>query len=189
MVFPALNHTSVWLGKHSINSHWLNYMNEWMNEWMNRLRACQVASVTSDSLTLQSMDCSLPGSSVHGILQARILEWVAISFSRQSSRLRDQTRVSYFSWTVTVRSLYLKILFHSFVVVFQSLNYFWFFAAPWTAARHALSWRTLSPRVCSNSCLLSQWCHSTISSFAAPIASGLQSSPVLGSFPASWCFA
>ena len=32
------------------------------------------------------MDCSLPGSSVHGILQARILEWVAISFSRGSSR-------------------------------------------------------------------------------------------------------
>ena len=29
-----------------------------------------------------SMDCSLPGSSVHGILQARILEWAAISFSR-----------------------------------------------------------------------------------------------------------
>ena len=32
--------------------------------------------------SLQSMDCSLPGSSVHGILQARILEWVAIPFSR-----------------------------------------------------------------------------------------------------------
>ena len=40
------------------------------------------------------MDCSLPGSSLHGILQARILEWVAISFSRGSSRLRDQTWVS-----------------------------------------------------------------------------------------------
>ena len=40
------------------------------------------------------MDCSLPGSSVHGILQARILEWVAISFSRGSSQHRDQTRVS-----------------------------------------------------------------------------------------------
>ena len=40
------------------------------------------------------MDCSLPGSSVHGILQARILEWVAISFSRGSSRPRDWTRVS-----------------------------------------------------------------------------------------------
>ena len=34
-------------------------------------------------------DCSLPGSSVHGILQVRILEWVAISFSRGSSRPRD----------------------------------------------------------------------------------------------------
>ena len=40
------------------------------------------------------MDCSLPGSSVHGILQARILEWVAISFSRGSSQPRDRTRVS-----------------------------------------------------------------------------------------------
>ena len=35
------------------------------------------------------MDCSPPGSSVHGILQARILEWVAMSFSRRSSRPRD----------------------------------------------------------------------------------------------------
>ena len=39
-------------------------------------------------------DCSPPGSSVHGILQERILEWVAISFSRGSSQLRDQTWVS-----------------------------------------------------------------------------------------------
>ena len=35
------------------------------------------------------MDCSLPGSSIHGILQARILEWIAISFSRGSSQPRD----------------------------------------------------------------------------------------------------
>ena len=40
------------------------------------------------------VDCSLPGSSVHGILQARILEWVAISFFRGSSKRRDQTHVS-----------------------------------------------------------------------------------------------
>ena len=40
------------------------------------------------------MDCSPPGSSVHGILQARILEWVALSFSRGSSWPRDQTQVS-----------------------------------------------------------------------------------------------
>ena len=40
------------------------------------------------------MDCSPPGSSVHGILQARILEWVAVSFSRGSSQPRDRTQVS-----------------------------------------------------------------------------------------------
>ena len=41
------------------------------------------------------VDCSLPGSSGHGILQARGLEWVAISFSRGSSQPRDWTRVSH----------------------------------------------------------------------------------------------
>ena len=40
------------------------------------------------------MDCSLPRSSVHGIFQARVLEWVAISFSRGSSWPRDQTQAS-----------------------------------------------------------------------------------------------
>ena len=40
------------------------------------------------------MDCGLPGSSAHGILQARILEWVAISFSRGSSQPRNQAQVS-----------------------------------------------------------------------------------------------
>ena len=40
------------------------------------------------------MDCSPPGSSVHWILQARILEWVAISFSSESSQPRDQIQVS-----------------------------------------------------------------------------------------------
>ena len=40
------------------------------------------------------VDCSPPGSSVHGILQAKILEWVAISFSKGSSRLRDRIQVS-----------------------------------------------------------------------------------------------
>ena len=39
-------------------------------------------------------DCTLPGSSVYGILQARILEWIAIPFSRGSFRPRDQTRIA-----------------------------------------------------------------------------------------------
>ena len=41
------------------------------------------------------MDCSLPGFSAHGIFQARVREWVAISFSRGSSRPRDRTQVSH----------------------------------------------------------------------------------------------
>ena len=44
--------------------------------------------------TCDPMDCSLPGSSVHSLLQARILEWLAIPFSRGSSQPRDQTWVS-----------------------------------------------------------------------------------------------
>ena len=52
--------------------------------------------VTQSCLTLCGpMDCSLLGSSVHGIFQARILEWVAISFSRGSSHFREWTRVSH----------------------------------------------------------------------------------------------
>ena len=39
-------------------------------------------------------DCSPPGFSVHGILQARILEWIAIPFSRRTSQPRNQTLVS-----------------------------------------------------------------------------------------------
>ena len=51
--------------------------------------------VTQSCLTLCGpMGCSLPGSSVHGILQARILEWVAMSSSRGSPQLRDRTRLS-----------------------------------------------------------------------------------------------
>ena len=52
-------------------------------------------SVTPLCLTLgDPMDCVPPGSSVHEIFQARILEWVAISFSRRTSWPRDQTQIS-----------------------------------------------------------------------------------------------
>ena len=56
----------------------------------------KVSEVAQSCPTLcDPMDCSPPGFSVHGILQARILEWVASSFSRGSSRPRDQTQVSH----------------------------------------------------------------------------------------------
>ena len=55
----------------------------------------RVCSVAQSCMTLcDAMDCSPPGSSVHGIPQARILEWVAISSSRGSSGPRDRTRIS-----------------------------------------------------------------------------------------------
>ena len=65
-------------------SIYLKYLPKWKWKW-----SC---SVVSDSL--RPMGCSPPSSSVHGILQARILGWVAISFSRGSSWPRDRTQVS-----------------------------------------------------------------------------------------------
>ena len=59
----------------------------WLVTWV-RAKSLQLCPTLCNP-----MHCSLPGSSVHGILQARVLEWVAISFSRVSSRPRDQTRV------------------------------------------------------------------------------------------------
>ena len=55
---------------------------------------CEVAQLCPT--LCDPMDCSLLGSSVHGIFQARVLEWVAISFSRRSSQPRDWTPVSLF---------------------------------------------------------------------------------------------
>ena len=55
-------------------------------------------SVTQSCPTLcNPIDYSPPGSSVHGVFQARIPEWVAISFSRESSRSRDRTYISWVS--------------------------------------------------------------------------------------------
>ena len=59
------------------------------------LSRANVVSVAQSCPTLgDPMDCSLPGSSVHGILQAKILEWTAMPSSRGSSRPRDGTQVS-----------------------------------------------------------------------------------------------
>ena len=57
--------------------------------WIKVSKVAQLCPTLCDP-----MDCSLPGSSLHGILQARVLEWVAISFSRGSSQPRDRTWVS-----------------------------------------------------------------------------------------------
>ena len=68
---------------------------------------CMPANLLQSYSSLcDSMDCSLPGSSVHGILQARILEWAAVPSSRGSSQPRDQTRISY------VSCIGRKVLYH-----------------------------------------------------------------------------
>ena len=74
----------------------------WSEQWIwDHFSPVQDPSLKSESEVAQScltlsdpMDCSLQGSSIHGIFQARVLEWIAISFSRESSRLRDWTWVS-----------------------------------------------------------------------------------------------
>ena len=86
------------------------------------------------------MDCSLPGSSVHGILQARILEWIANPFSRGSSWLRDHTQVSciagrFFTIWATGKTLefevaQLELVYHGINVwqlASQLVNLFFFF--------------------------------------------------------------
>ena len=80
-------------------------MTEQLWLWLSLFQFCRTSEILKadsrvwvDSQMLLSrvqlcvpMDCSLPGSSVHGILQARILEWAAISFSRESSWPGDRT--------------------------------------------------------------------------------------------------
>ena len=67
-----------------------------LNHWTARKVPCCCSCLVAQScLTLcEPVDCSPPGSSVHGISQARILEWVAISSCRGSSRPSDPTHVS-----------------------------------------------------------------------------------------------
>ena len=62
--------------------------------WKNLSLRLKLACAQSCPTLCDSMDCSLPGSSVPGIFQARILEWVAISYSQESSWPRDLTRIS-----------------------------------------------------------------------------------------------
>ena len=72
---------------------------EWQGRGLSsgRVLWCELVCAQSCMTPCDPMDCSLSGSSVHRILQARIREWVAISFSRGSSWPRGQTRVSYIS--------------------------------------------------------------------------------------------
>ena len=66
-----------------------NYLKNFFNKWNFK------CFLVTKSCLFNPEDCSLPGSSVRGISQSRLLEWVAISFSRRSSWLRDWTCISF----------------------------------------------------------------------------------------------
>ena len=95
------------------------------------------SEVTQSCPTLcNPVDCSLPGSSVHGIFQVRILEWVAISFSRGSSQPRDRTQVLgrlFIVWA-TRETLYICIYGHGSYPLSSISN--WTFLSPQVTAIH-----------------------------------------------------
>ena len=132
----------------------------WQMKWS------ESQSVSSQLIPLRNpTDYSPPGFSLHGILQARILEWVAIFFSRGYSRPRNWTQVS----CIAGRFLTIWATGES-QVMSDSL---------WP---HGLQ-RTRPP--CPS---LSQWCHPTISSSVVPFSSCLQSFRASGSFLMSQLF-
>ena len=109
----------------------------WEAQWL----WVRAKSLQSCPTLCDPMDCSLPGSSVHAIIQARILEWVAISFSRESS----QPCVSYVScigrWVLYHYYHLGSPNWYEFSSVqfssVQSLSCVQLFVTPWIAARQA----------------------------------------------------
>ena len=106
-----------------------------------------VKSLQSCLTLCDPMDYHLPGSSVHGILQTRILEWVAICSSRGSSQPKDWTGVSWIaggfftSWAIRealcgMNQQNVIFTWSQFSLV-QSLSRVWLFATPWIAACQA----------------------------------------------------
>ena len=134
---------------------------------MQNLHSFKVLFTQSHPTLCDHVDYSLPGSSVHRTLQARILEWVAISFSRGSSWLRDLVQVSF----IADRFFTVWVTFRFSSVTQSSLT-----AAPWIAALQASSPSPTSG-VHSNSRPLSRWC-------MAPNSDAIQPShPLSSPFP------
>ena len=129
----------------------------------------------------EPMDYSLPGSPVHGILQARILEWAIWNSPGDSPKPRIErgflmspvlagglftTRTTEEAHLPTEADL-------NYTIVVQLLIHSWLFVTSWTVTHQASC--PSSPQTCSNSCPLSWWWHPTISSSVAPFSSCLQS--------------
>ena len=125
--------------------------------------------------------CSPPGSFVYVILQVRILEWVAISFSRGSSQSRDRTQLSHITGRLFTNWATSSGQF-SCSFVSNSLQ-------PQGPQHARPPCPSSTPRVYSNSCPLSWWWHPTISASVTPFSSCLQSFLASRSFQMSQFFA
>ena len=128
--------------------------------------------------------CSLPGSSVHGISQARKLEWVAISFSRGFSEHRDWTG----SPALQADSLLSETSGKQFFSFQFSCSVLLDSVTPWTAACQATLSITNSQSLLKLMSSLDWWCHPTISSSVIS-SSCIQSFLASGSFLMSQFFA
>ena len=115
MSFHLLQLSFVWRIKVEVDSHF-----QAVFLLLLFLLSCVLCSVTQSCLTLcDPMDCSLPGPSVHGVFQTRMLEWVAISYSRGSSQPRDRGPVSCIgrqiiyhcvTWEATIKCFFFHLL-------------------------------------------------------------------------------
>ena len=122
--------------------------------------SCLAGRFFAQSCLWDPMDCKPPGSPVHGILQARILEWIVISFSRGSSQLRDQTWVSCFAgksfckWVCTHTHTHTHTSPHSWASLPSPIPFLWIITEDWTGLRvlyssfHQLSVLHMAMHVC-----------------------------------------
>ena len=78
-IMALLSFGTLKLGNKSSRAYWMR-----KDTWSSQCIVCILCAQSCPSLC-DPMDCSPPGSSVHGIFQARILEWVAVSYSKGSS--------------------------------------------------------------------------------------------------------
>ena len=108
-----------------------------LDKILNESESVKLLVAQSCPTLCDPMDCSQPDSSVHGILPARILEWVAISSSRGSSRPRNQTHSSCISMSILYHWAASEALYSFQFSSVQSFSRVRLFATPWIAARQA----------------------------------------------------
>ena len=180
-----------------------------ISSWMADLRELLCCVALSCPTLCDPMDCSQPGFSIHGILQARMLEWVAMPFSRGSSQPRDQTQVSCIGGLVLHQLSYKgsPASGRGYINFFRQRG-----RVPWgRSLRMSVVVQSLNqscltlcdPMDCSMlgfpvlHCLPEfyqtpvhwvQWCHPTISSSIAFFSCCPKSFPASGSFLMSWLF-